>query len=170
MRMLSNGHARVAVLTTKPTNLAAPTVLELNGGVTGTANAADFIPKSLWKWGAGDPKTVSDPALSATFEAEVPTEDTYDLALGVYRGYTAAGAVDATEDALFAATKVRGTTLWVYARWTAKLSTDAWAATDEIYLGGAVITGTAKPLSEGWIKYEVPLYPQTMFNFIAAAA
>ncbi|HET7398995.1 MAG TPA: hypothetical protein VFJ94_10780 [Intrasporangium sp.] len=167
MRMLSTGHVKVAILTTKPANIAAPTVLELNGGI---ANAADFIPKSLWKWGAGDPKTVSDPALSANFEAEVPTEDTYDLGLGVYRGYTAAGAVDATEDALFAATKLRGTTLYIYARKTGKLSTDIWAAADEIYLGGAVVTGTPKEVSEGWIKYEVPIFAQTMFNFIAAAA
>jgi hypothetical protein len=79
------------------------------------------------------------------------------------------GGFDSTEDALFQACKVRGTTLYIYVRKTDKLSTAAWATADEIYLGGSVITGTPKASDTAYIKYEVPLFPQDMRAFIAVA-
>lgn len=167
MRMLSSGRSRVAVLTDEPADVAVPTVAELNAGIY----ASPFIPKSVWRWSAGDPTTVDDSDIEKAFTVETPVNDTYDLNFGIYRGINAGGtAFDSTEDALFQAAQVRGTTLYIYVRKTWKLSTTAWAAADEIYLGGAVTTGTPKALDEGYIKYEVPLYPQDMYNFTTVGA
>lgn len=161
MRMLSRGHTKVAVLTTKPANPASPTVAELTAGLDG----ADYIPSSMWNWTVGDPTTEDDTPLSSDADQEVPVADTYDLSFGVYRGFAAAGGFDATEDALFQAVKERGTTLWVYARKTDKLSSEAWAAADEFYLGGEVTTSTPKDVEGGYIKFEVPLFPVLMHKF-----
>ena len=43
-------------------------------------------------------------------------------------------------DALFTATKTKGSSLYIYQRKTGKLETAAWASADEIVLGGLVIT------------------------------
>lgn len=166
MRMLSAGRTKVAVLTTKPANIAAPTVTELAAGI----DAAPKIPSSMWNWSVGDPNTEDDTPLSQASANEVPIENTFDLSFGVYREFDPAGGFDATDDALFEAVKEFGTTLYIYARKSDKLSTEAWAAADEIYLGGTVTTSTPKNVDGGYIKYEVPLYPQEMYTFIAAAA
>ena len=165
-RMLSRGRTKVAVLTAEPADPAAPTVTELAAGI----DAADLIPSSMWNWTVGDPTTEDDTPLSSEADQEVPVADTYDLSFGVYRGYLAAGGVDPTGDALFEAVKERGTTLWIYARKTDKLSTEAWAASDEIYLGGEVTTSSPKDVEGGYIKFEVPLFPVKMQKFIAVAA
>jgi hypothetical protein len=163
--MLSDGRTRVSVLSVKPANVGAPTVAELTAGIY----ASPWIPKSVWKWSAGDPNTVNDTDLEKAFDVEVPTTDTYDLGFGAYRDFLPGGGFDSTGDALFQLVKVKGTTIYVYARKTDKLSTTAWATGDEIYLGGAVVTGTPKASPDGYIKYEVPLYPSDLRSFIAAA-
>lgn len=161
MRMLAKGHTKVAVLTVKPANLASPTVTELAAGI----DASPHIPSSMWNWTVGDPTTETDTPLSSDADQEVPIADTYQLSFGVYREYAAAGGADPTEDALFEAVKARGATLWIYARKTDKLSTAAWAASDEFYLGGEVITSTPKDVEGGYIKFEVPLFPVNMTKF-----
>ena len=55
----------------------------------------------------------------------------------IFRYFNAGtGVADPTEDSLFTAMKVKGTTLWIYPRKTGKLETAAWATGDEIFLGG----------------------------------
>jgi hypothetical protein len=166
VKTLARSKTRVSVLTVKPANIASPTTTELNAGTYATP----LIPASLWKWGAGDPTTVTDTDLEKAYDQEVPVADSYDLAFGLYRKYLSGGGIDATDDALFTAAKLRGTTLYIYARKTDKLATAAWASADEIYCGGSVVTGTPKDLgTDGYLKYEIPLYPDTLYNFIAVA-
>ena len=167
VRMLDSGRSRVSILTTKPSNIGAPTTTELNAGFY----ASPFIPKSSWTWAASDPNTVTDTDIEKTFDQEVPTTDQYDLKLGIYRDFLAGGGFDTAgaNELCFQALKVKGTTVYIYVRKTDKLSTAAWASTDEIYLGGAVMTGTPKALSEGNIKYEIPLFPVDIRAFIAVA-
>ncbi len=68
--------------------------------------------------------------------------------------------------------KEKGTELWAYARETSKKSTDPWAADDEIYLGGHVVTDSPQAPSTrtGYIKRTVPLLFQEGFQDIAVAA
>jgi hypothetical protein len=88
----------------------------------------------------------------------------------VFRYFTALGASDAIPDALFTAVKVKGSTIWVYSRKTSKLSTAAWATSDEIRLGAEVLTDTPQDQRGGYVKYRVPGQVQKGYPFISAAA
>ena len=74
-------------------------------------------------------------------------------------------------DAGFTATSVKGTTLWAYARETAKDSDEEWTSGDDIYLGGEVLTDTPQRLDgSGFIKRRVPLEMQRGYDNIKVAA
>lgn len=163
-RMLSAGRTKVTLLTTAPANVGLPTVTELNAGI----DISDLIPRSNFRWAAGDPNTETDSPISAEFDAEVPVAKTYDLGFGLYRQFLTAGGFDT--EAAFDAVKEMGGTVYVYARRMDKLSGAAWAATDEIYLGGEVTSGGAKSVDGGYQKYEVNFYPVDMYDFIEVAA
>lgn len=53
-----------------------------------------------------------------------------------------------------------------------KLSSAAWAATDEIYFGAEVATDSPQSPQDagGWIKTRVPMEVQNGYEYIAAAA
>lgn len=166
-RMLSAGRTKVTLLTAAPADPGAPTVAELNGGL----DISPLIPRSLFNWTTAEPNKESDTALSAQFETQVPIEKTYDLKFGLYRSFDeVSGGFDATEEAAFEAVKEMSSTVWVYARRTDKLSGDAWAAADEIYLGGEVTSDGARLVHDGYQKYEIGFSPVDMYEFIAAAA
>ena len=165
-RMLSAGRTKVSLLTTAPVDPGAPTATELNAGI----DISDFVPRSNFSWTATDPATENDSPISAEFDAEVPVAKTYELRLGLYRIFLPAGGFDATNEAAFEAVKEMGSTVWVYARRMDKLSDEAWAATDEVYLGGEVTSGGAKSVDGGYQKYEINFYPVDMYDFIDVAA
>jgi hypothetical protein len=81
------------------------------------------------------------------------------------------GVADPTEDSLWTAVKVKGTTLYIYARETGKLSTAAWASADELVAGGSFLTDNPQRPSDagGFIKRAVPLEPQSVYGPIAVA-
>ena len=62
--------------------------------------------------------------------------------------------------------------MWGYARETAKESTEAWAAADEIYLGLEVLTDSPQRLGDGggYIKRRIPMEPQRGWEDILVAA
>jgi hypothetical protein len=64
------------------------------------------------------------------------------------------GVAEPTEDSLWTAVKVKGTTLYIYARETGKLSTAAWASADELVAGGSFLTDNPQRPSDagGFIK------------------
>lgn len=165
-RSLADGHEKIAVLTTKPTNPAAPTVLELNGGI----DAACAILASDWNFGPTDSDTFSEPAVCEDSNAQSYGRSNGQFAATLFRYFTAGGAADATADALFTALKLKGTTVWVYSRKTSKKSTDAWAATDEIRYGAEVLTDTPQEPSDtgGYIKTRVNGQVQKAYPYISA--
>lgn len=166
VRMLSAGRMKVTLLTVKPNNPAAPTVTELNAGVQICTN----IPASEWTFGATDSETVDSTSLCADVKSEVFGQGNYELTFGLWRQFADAGGFDATGDAAFEAVKEKGTTLWVYARFTDKKATEAWAADDEIFLGAEFVTDTPRPVSatEGFIGYTIPTRVQNAWPFITA--
>lgn len=166
-RSLADGHTKFTILTTKPANPAAPTVTELAAGI----DASCRILMSDFTWSAADSDTVDEKALCDTGNASGLGASNWEGSITPFRYFTAGGAADPVEDAVFAAIKAKGTTLWCYARETSKLSTDVWAAGDEIYLGGEVTTDTPKkPESTGYIKRPTRLLFQKGYDNIAAAA
>lgn len=168
-RSLADGHTKVTILLDAPANPAAPTVAELNAGIDASCNimASDFA------FGATDSDKVAEKALCVVNNANALGASNYTAGMTVFRYWDAVTkAADATADEVFDATREKGTTLWVYARETAKLSTEAWAATDEIYLGAEVLTDTPQPPSDrgGFIKRRVPMEVQAAYDDIAVAA
>jgi len=168
-RSLADGKTKFSILTTAPANPAAPTITELAAGIQAAANilASDFT------WGAADSDTVAEKSLADKNNVNAYAASNYNAGVTVFRYFDeTTGAPDATEDALFAAVQDKGTELWCYARRTGKDAGAAWAATDEIFLGGMVITDEPQPPSDlgGYIKYRAPMQMQQAWPFIAAAA
>lgn len=167
-KSLADAHTKVAVLTTAPANPAAPTVAELNAGI----NAASRILASDFTFSATDSDKVAEKSLADANNVNALSASNFTAGMTIFRFFNAGtGVAEPTEDALFTATKTKGTTLYIYARKTGKLESAAWAASDEIYLGGALLTDSPQEPSDagGYIKKRIPLEPQTMYQNIAAA-
>lgn len=168
-RSLADGHEKIAVLTTKPANPAAPTVAELNDGI----DAACAILASGWTFGPTDSESFSEPAVCEEVTAESYGRSNGQFSATVFRHFATAtpGQADPVADALFTALKLKGTTVWVYARETAKKSTDPWAADDEIRYGAEVLTDRPqKADAGGYIKRVIPGKVQADWTDIEAAA
>jgi hypothetical protein len=168
-RSLADGKTKFSILTTAPANPAAPTITELNAGIQAAANilASDFT------WGATDSDTVAERSLADKNNVNALAASNYTAGVTAFRYFDdTTGAPDPTEDTLFAALQEKGTELWCYARRTGKDAGDAWAATDEIFLGAMVITDEPQPPSDlgGYIKFRVPMQVQAAYPFIAAGA
>jgi len=168
-RSLAEGHTKLTILTEEPVDPASPTVTELNAGIDASCNilASDFT------FGATDSDKVAEKALCDESNANSLGASNYQFGLSPFRYFGAAGISAPTEgDDVFQALKIKGTDLWAYARRTSKKSTEAWAATDEIFLGAKVSTDEPQPPSEmgGYIKWRVPGEVQDAWPWIAAAA
>lgn len=164
--VLADKKHKFTILTTKPVNEAAPTVAELNAGI----QACLKVKADGFKFSAADSDVVSSTALCGS-KAEVYTDSNYVLDFTLWRYYLVAGGIDVTDDALFAAVKTRGTTLWAYARLTDKAASLAWVAAEEIYLGAKFTTDTPQvPDNPGWVEFRIPCKVQDGWPFIVVAA
>jgi len=166
-RVLADGKTKLTILTTAPADPAAPTATELNAGIDASCNvlASDF------NWSAADSDKIAEKALCDVGNSNAIGASNYSTGFTLWRYYATAGGVDATADAAFAALKEKGTTVWVYARESDKDATEAWAAADEIYLGGEVITDTPQRLDgTGFVKRRIPLEMQRGYDQIEVAA
>lgn len=164
-KSLADGHIKLAVLTTSPANPAAPTVAELNAGI----NAAARVLSSDFTWTASDSDKVAEKALSEVNNINALNASNFTTGLTVFRYFNATtGIADPTEDSLWTAVKAKGTRLWIYPREMGKLETAAWAAGDESFLGGEVLTDSPQNPQNagGYIKRRIPLEPQAMFQNI----
>lgn len=166
-KSLAEGHRRVAILTTAPSNLSAPTTTELNAGIDGTTKilASDFV------FGMVDSDKVAEKSLADVNNINSLGSSNGQAGMTIFRSYdTSTGAPDPTTDALFTATKTKGTTLWMYERLTGKLATAAWASTDQIF-GMVVLTDEPQEPSDngGYIKKRIPLEPQNIIGLCAVA-
>lgn len=168
-RSLAEGRTKFTILTTKPADPAAPTVTELNAGI----DISCAILSSDFAWSATDSDKVAEKALCTEGNANAIGASNYSAGVTLFRYFDAETKnAHSTEDAAFAALKAKGTTFWGYARKTAKKSTEAWAASDEIYLGGEAITDLPQEPSDmgGWTKKRVPMEIQYAYDNITAVA
>jgi hypothetical protein len=166
-KTLADGKTKFTILTTKPADPAAPTVTELAAGI----DASGKILYSDFTWSAADSDTVDEKPLNTKGNAKALGASNWEGSITAFRYFDGTtGAVDTTADTLFAAIKAKGTTLWCYARETGKDADAAWAATDEIYLGGEVQTDTPhKGDGTGYIKRKVKLIFQQGYDNIVVA-
>lgn len=167
-KSLADGHKKIAILTSAPSNPSAPTTIELNAGIDASCRilASDFV------FGATDSDKVAEKAVCDVNNVNALGASNFQAGMTIFRYFNAGtGVADPTEDSLFTATKAKGTTLYVYVRETGKLSTAAWASADAIDLGLQVITDQPQPPSDagGYIKKRIPMEPQASYVNIAVA-
>jgi hypothetical protein len=166
-RVLADGKTKFTIVTTKPVNPAAPTATELNAGIDLSCD----ILSSDFTWGATDSDKVAEKALCDEGNANAIGASNYAGGFTLWRKFATAGGFDAATELGWAAVNEKGTTLYGYARQMDKDATDAWAATDEIYLGAEFITDTPQRTDgSGFIKYRVPVEIQRGYPFISVAA
>ena len=164
MKVLADGVIKIAVLTTKPTDVKAPTATELNAGIDASCN----VLLSDFNWTNAASSTFEEKPVCAKGQVQALGISNYDLAMTFVREYLEAGAADvAGEDAAYQAVRVKGSTVWVYVRETAKDSDEAWATGDDIYLGGEVQADSPTRVNnDGNIKRRVAFMPRRMFEDI----
>lgn len=156
-KSLADGKIKLAVLSTKPTNPAAPTVAELNAGI----DASPRILSSDYTLGAADSDKVAEKPLSQEGNSNAMGPSNYQAAITPFRYFDGAGASEAANDVVYQALKTKGARVWLYERQTSKKATDAWAAGDEVD-GFEVITDNPQKPSDmgGYIKRRVPMEVQ----------
>lgn len=166
-RVLADGKTKFSILTTKPVNPAAPTATELNAGI----DLSQDVLTSDFTFGAVDSDKVAEKALGSSGNANAIGASNYQAGFTLWRKFATAGGFDAASETGWAALKVKGTTVWAYARQMDKEASAQWAASDEIYLGAEITTDTPQRTDgSGFIKYRIPCEPQTGWPFIAVAA
>lgn len=166
-KSLAQGHRKVAILTTPPSNPLSPTAAELTAGIDASARILD----SDWTFGATDSDKVQEKSLVDLNNVNAISAGNLQAGMSIFRFFDAVtGAPDVVGDSLYTATKAKGTTLYIYERETGKVATAAWATGDEISMGMQVITDAPqKPQgSDGYIKRRIPLEPQAGYPNIAA--
>ncbi|TSD68133.1 hypothetical protein [Aeromicrobium piscarium] len=168
-RSLADGRTKFTLLTTKPANPASPTATELNAGI----DASCAVLASDFAFGAAASDKLNEGALCEDSNANTSTRSNWQANFTLFRYYDSSGesAPDEGDDA-FQAVKVKGTTLWAYARRSPKRSTEDWADGDEIFLGAEISTDNLLPPSDmgGWIKWRQEADVQAGYPFIEVAA
>lgn len=165
-KLLADERIKFTILTVKPANVRKPTLTELNA-VT-AIEAACLVYADDFTWTATDSERVSEKAVCDPANSESLGSGNYDIGFTAWRWFDSTTLeVDPTADKLFQAVKTKGTTLWGYVRRGGKLHSAAWAATDEIQLGGEFVTDTPQATDNtGLIKYRIPALPQAMADFV----
>ncbi|WKN47150.1 hypothetical protein [Nocardioides sp. Arc9.136] len=159
-RSLADGHKKIAVLTEKPVNPAAPTAAELAAGIGGAAGAGCRILLSDWVFGPTDSDTFNDRAVCEEGNSPEFGASNYQAGMTVFRYFDEIdGTPDAVEDALFDAVKVKGTTLWIYERETGQPESEPWTTADDIWFGAEVRSDNPQRPGDagGYVKRRIPL-------------
>jgi len=167
-RTLSDGKTKFTVLTTKPVNPAQPLLTELTAGIDISCD----ILTSDFTWSAGDSEKIAEKALCDKNNSNALGAGNFTAGVTLWRKFDAVtGAPSPTDEPGWAALNTKGTEVWCYARETGKDSTDPWAAADEIYLGGSVLTDSPQRTDgTGFIKRRIPMEPQSMFENITVGS
>jgi hypothetical protein len=161
MKVAADGKKKFTLLLTKPAG-AVPTAAELNAGRD--ISCAVLDSDANWTNTASD--RFNEKAACQVGNSQALGAANYDTALTFLREYLVGGGIDGTGlDAGYQAVKTRGTTVWIYLRETDKLSTQPWAAGDEIHLGGEVVSDApARVNNDGNIKRRIEFLPQNMIS------
>lgn len=163
MRVLADGRTKFVLLTTAPANPASPTAAELNAGI----DLSFKVLQDNFTFGATDSDKVAEKALGDINNSNALAASNFQIGYTMWREFASGGGFDVTADAGFAAVKVKGTTLWAYARKTDKLATEAFVAGDELYLGMEWVNDEPQDQpGGGFIKYRIPGEPQDAYPFI----
>lgn len=171
IKVLADGNKKLSILTEKPAaweTTGIPLLTELAAGI----DASCLLLLENFQFGAADSDKVSEPALCTDNNANSLGRKNGQAGFSFWRWFDDDGGFDDTADVVFAATKVPGTTLYLFGRQMDKKATTAWAASDEIYYAAEVITDRLQPVDEagGFIKYRAPLEVQRDYQWLTVPA
>ena len=167
-KTLSDAKTKFTVLTSKPADPEKPTITELTAGIQAECHvlSSDFV------FTATASETLSEKELCVAGAAQALGEANHQCEFSPFRYYEQGTSTpDDDDDVLFAAVKVRGTSLWCYARKGDKPGKAAWAAGDEIYMGAQIITDTPQQTDlTGYQKVKIVGLIQAAWDYIEATA
>ena len=156
-KSLADGHTKVAILSAKPADPMHPTVAELTAGIDASCriNSADYNVTATAS------ETVEEKELCIEGNAVAFGPSNATIEFTPFRYFDGTGKAEETVeegeigDAVFQATKYKGTRLWIYQRETSKLSTDAWEEGDEVD-GFEFITDNPQQVDRtGYVKKKI---------------
>ena len=154
VKTLADGRTKLAILTTKPANPAAPTLTELNAGIS----AAGLVAKNGTRVTASNSDTVNDPELSSNTNAPTWAASNFEGSIAPFWLLDATtGAYSAGDNAVYEALTPKGTTVFLAFR-EGPLESAAWAAGDKVDLFEVTTDNPQRPTETGaWIKRIIPL-------------
>ena len=156
-KTLADARTRLAILTTKPANVAAPTVAELNAGI----DASCRILKSDYRLSPTASDTIADSDLCSDGNAVAFGASNYEGSVTPFWYLDAAGKTIVGEDMVYQAMKTKGTRLWLVEREGPKYTT-AWTIADVVEVYEVITDHPQKPSDRGgYIKRVVPLGVQS---------
>lgn len=164
LKSLADGRTKVALLTQKPADPYAPTVAELEAGI----DASCRLVASDYNVTPAASETIDEKELCVEGNAVAFGPSNATVEFSPFRYFDDQGQAEPTEaeeigDAVFQATKAKGTRLWLYQRETSKGSTEAWEAGDEVD-GYEFLTDNPQHLERtGYIKRRIVGAYQDMF-------
>lgn len=152
-KTLADARTRLAILTIKPANLAAPTVAELDAGI----NASCKILKSDYRLSPTSSDTVPDTELCSEGNAVTFGASNYEGSVTPFWYLDATGKSDIAEDVVYQALKEKGAHLWFVEREGPRYE-QAWAAADAVEVYEVITDNPQKPSDRsGYVKRVVPL-------------
>lgn len=167
-KSLADGRKKVTLLATKPADLAAITLTELEAGL----EASCRIVSSTYAVGPQASATVDEKPLCVEGNVQALGASNYGAEFDIFRyfdlttGLPETGEADTEEgigDEIFQMLKAKGTVVWLVERETSKKSTDAWEAGDPYEVYELLLDNPQKPTDQGgYIKRHIVGLPQNV--------
>ena len=156
VKTLADGNVRVFLLATKPADINAITVAELTAASPASRNVACNILASDFDIGPTGSETIDEKALCAKGNAQVFGLTNYGGGFSVFRYFDpTTGLPDATDDYLWEAAKLKGTTLHLVVIEDGKLSTAAPVVGEEYRYFELLTDDPVRGDRTGYIKYRI---------------
>jgi hypothetical protein len=165
-KTLADARTRLAILTTKPTDVKAISAAILEGGI----DASCRILKSDYRLSPTASDTVPDTELCSEGNAVTYGASNYEGTVTPFWYLDEDGKSDVAEDEVYQALKEKGTQLWFVEREGPRYD-EPWAAGDAYEVYEVVTDNPQKPSDRaGYIKRVVPLGVQhAELNGVAVA-
>ena len=152
-KTLADARTRLAILTTKPTDVKAISAAILEGGI----DASCRILKSDYRLSPTASDTVPDTELCSEGNAVTYGASNYEGSVTPFWYLDEDGKSDVAEDEVYQALKEKGTQLWFVEREGPRYD-EPWAAGDAYEVYEVVTDNPQKPSDRaGYIKRVVPL-------------
>lgn len=152
-KTLADARTRLTILTTEPADPRSITIAELTAGIDASCN----VLKSDYRLSPTGSDTVPDTELCSEGNAVTYGASNYEGTLTPFWFLDQEGKSDATEDVVYQALKIKGTTLWLVEREGPRYD-EPWAAGDAYEAYKVTTDNPQKPSDRGgYIKRTVPL-------------